>query len=140
MDPPFTSSSDIAASSTPAAAGTADNTLDMEASAGHSREESFEIPGERIFAIYFRRAHFRWFKSKDVDAAYLDRDTVWAATAVRRGDGDTGTKFIEVGLCDGQGTLNNAFAIDETRQEEYYIPGDEDSHGGLDDDSDEDNE
>ena len=125
------------------ASGDSSSTEDGEASTGNSSErhdeKAFEIPGERIFAICFRRVHFLWSKSKDADAAYLGKDNVWIATPVRRGDGDTHA-IVEVHLSDDHGASSSVLAVDGSRQEEYYIPDDEGSDGGLDDDTDGDNE
>jgi hypothetical protein len=102
---------------------------DIEISGGHSSKlyegESFEIPGERIFAICFRKVLFNWFLPKDVDSVHLGKENYWVVTSVKRGDTGDGEMMVEVDLDDNEDDPGNGAIVEtETELEEYYIPDD----------------
>ena len=109
------------------------NTLDVELSGGHSSkshgEESFEIPGERIFAICFREVKFKWFKAGQAESARLGKDNTWVVTSVNRGKEGEGDTMVEVEVGDedvgGDGESTPEVVQNGTILEEYYIPCDD---------------
>lgn len=117
-------------------ATTADSIQYVRASTDNLPEQhedrTFKVPGERIFATGFRQVHFRWSKPNDANEAYLAKDTVWMATPVRRGAGETDA-IVEVDLGDDSGASNSVFVANGSKREEYYIPNDEDFDDEVED-------
>ncbi len=61
-------------------------------------EESFEILGERIFAICFRKVQFKWFETGQAESARLGKDHFWVVASVNRGKEGEGHTMVGVEL------------------------------------------
>ncbi|KAF2818083.1 hypothetical protein CC86DRAFT_376022 [Ophiobolus disseminans] len=85
----------------PTSASSQGGVLDTDVSASRTHHSNIKasasLPGERIFAISFRKVRFDWFSSKE-NPARLDKDNTWVITT-RRGIGQH-EDSIEVGLED----------------------------------------
>jgi hypothetical protein len=56
--------------------------------------------GEQICAVQYRKVRFKWFSSRDLDTAALDKETRWKVYWNERGE-ETGTNdVVEVNLQD----------------------------------------
>lgn len=106
------------------------NLLDSEVGGGGSTkslaQESFEIPGERVFAICFRKVRFNWLRRTDVDSVRLDNDNCWVITSIRQNEGEAAVIAVEVDLEDQDegGSMGGGSTLVETGEglEEYYPP------------------
>jgi hypothetical protein len=63
--------------------------LDPGAGASHQQsrrtQTQFTAPGEQISAIQYRKLRFKWFASRDLDKAALERDNRWRLYWTTRG-------------------------------------------------------
>lgn len=99
----------------------------LDASLSASKEamdyeiESSELPGERIYAICYRRILFKWFKAGQADAAYLEPKVRWKMVSDDRAP-NVDDEEVEVDL-DDQDKLEGAVPDKQyiTADEEGYI-------------------
>ena len=105
--------------------------------AGREQKQSFVVPGERIYAVYYRRVVFSWFSGDDAaDKVKLGRrETQWVvASAQKRGQPST-PMAVSVELAD-MDLVGDPLRV-ETGDliEEYYVdPGsdaDEDAESDI---------
>lgn len=66
-------------------------------SIGH---EGFVVPGERVYAICYRKIRFRWFKVHDAKNAILERTNQWIMCSRNRAELDTDSDIVEADLGD----------------------------------------
>jgi hypothetical protein len=102
--------------------------LDPKISAQHGESRRaklrFTAPGERICALQYRKVVYKWFSSRDLDSATLDKDNVWKSLKTLR---STRTKKDKTDV-DVDDVLEVDLA-DETESKEgkeiYRVLGDE---------------
>jgi hypothetical protein len=97
----------------------------------HSYEQgSSEAPGERIYAICFRKVRFDWFSSRVERTGKLEKDNCWIVTSMRGSDGDSdgeseGLDAIEINFEEDIETVqiaDNPSLETNVEVQEIYIP------------------
>jgi hypothetical protein len=63
-------------------------------------ERSFVAPGEQICAVQYRKLSFKWFSSRDVDRAFLEKEHRWKMYSNIRGQEVGMNDIVEVDLQD----------------------------------------
>lgn len=66
---------------------------------GHQRY--FTAPGERIYAVQYRKVKFRWFSSRNVDRAFLEQNNRWKVFWEVRGQVNDEDDVVEAYVYDG---------------------------------------
>jgi hypothetical protein len=79
---------------------------------------------EYIFGINYRKVKFKWFRSGDVDAAFITPDNLWKMFAGDRGTDDDDSEVVEADLkvMDGNEGQNGIFVADYGGGEHSYVP------------------
>lgn len=78
----------------------ADVGLTGERNQESSEHEGFMVPGERIYAICYRKIRFRWFKAHDAENAFLERTNRWIMCSRNRAEMDVDSDVVEADLED----------------------------------------
>ena len=73
------------------------------AAASFSEGQSFQIPGERIYKVCFRKVHFRWFFGRDVQSCHLKRSNCWIVTPSRQTTAEKRDNAVEASLEENEG-------------------------------------
>ena len=63
-------------------------------------QRQFVADGEQICAVQYRKVRFKWFSSRDLDAALLEKDTRWKMCWNIRGQEIGTNDVVEVDLHD----------------------------------------
>lgn len=73
-------------------------TAAAQTSAGSAERLAYTAPGERVYAVLYRRVRFGWFASRSVDKAYLEKGIRWKSMIGSRSgeDGEAEEDGIEV--------------------------------------------
>ena len=96
----------------------------------HERE--YGAPGEHIYAVQYRKLRFKWFSSRDVDPASLERNNRWKLSLGARGEEDgEEDDVLEADLADGMDAKGDERFVSEDGLDEFIFDWD---------DSDEDDE
>jgi hypothetical protein len=66
----------------------ADLEMSTEQEKETAKEEAWTTPGERIFAICYRRVGYKWYESSNVDKGVLESTNRWRIVTDNKGAGD----------------------------------------------------
>ncbi|KAH7010940.1 hypothetical protein B0J12DRAFT_706060 [Macrophomina phaseolina] len=107
----------------------AGDALDLKAGASVSRsaEErtAFAAPGERVFAVQYRRIRFRWFHDLQLEQARLEEGVRWKVfLGMRRGEAEGGVvEASTTTVCEDQLTAEGPFQQFVLDNEQFLYPG-----------------
>ncbi|KAH7109974.1 hypothetical protein EDB81DRAFT_736394, partial [Dactylonectria macrodidyma] len=87
---------------------------------GSGETLAYTAPGERVFAVQYRRIRFAWFSSRSVDSAYLEKDNRWKSMIASRSEEGEEEDGIEVDLVGslGKDELEESFEVVEINGEQ----------------------
>ncbi|KLU91595.1 hypothetical protein MAPG_10113 [Magnaporthiopsis poae ATCC 64411] len=80
---------------------TGDLTATVQTSVSSSEELNYTAPGERVYAVLYRRIRFAWFATRSADNAYLEKGIRWKSLVSSRGGGDEGEDGVQVEIMGG---------------------------------------
>ncbi|KAI9674028.1 MAG: hypothetical protein M1829_003871 [Trizodia sp. TS-e1964] len=109
--------------------GAAAGLADVVAGAGHSHEyeqvKRFTTPGERIYALSYRRVKFQWFSRGDIDKAELKESNCWIMTPDTKVDNDEDAEVVKADLeeVDGEAEGFERFAMPDGPLQFFYEKG-----------------
>ncbi|KAI9820806.1 MAG: hypothetical protein M1827_005177 [Pycnora praestabilis] len=88
---------------------------------GHERGVSFRAPGEKIWAVGYRRVTFKPLKHRGAETASLSSDIVWRMLSETRAQGPEAGEEVEVGLEDFDEGEDQFETIAREGSEEDYL-------------------
>jgi hypothetical protein len=97
---------------------------------GQIHQRTYTARGDGMYAVQYRKLRFKWYSSRDLEKATLEKDNRWKLSPEARGD-----DVVEVLLDDGLGTKDGNMFISEGGADEFVLDFEE---VASDDDEEED--
>jgi hypothetical protein len=71
----------------------ADPAVTIQRQGDHGLRKQFVAPGEQVYAVQYRKVKFKWYSSRDLDRAALEKGSRWMVHGTVRGQ-EVGTNDV----------------------------------------------
>jgi hypothetical protein len=89
---------------------------------GQIHERTYTACGDGMYAVQYRKLRFKWYSSRNLEKATLEKDNRWKLSPEARGDDDGDEDdVVEVLLDDGLGTKDGNMFISEGGADEFVL-------------------
>jgi hypothetical protein len=80
--------------------GLADPALDIYRQSDHGLRKQFVAAGEQVYAVQYRKVRFKWYSSRDLDRAALEKGNRWKVYGSLRGQEVGANDVVEATISD----------------------------------------
>jgi len=92
--------------------------IGVDVNAEQRQQSGFDIPGEQIYAVQYRKLKFKWYSSRSLKNGVLEKDNRWKLYWDVRGDNEEQDDVLELVFADELGEGKNESDGEESGYEE----------------------